>query len=101
MSADNWTQCPKCAANKLAQLETMHRKLREACGNVDADKFLEMREKVSRFEAERPDNNLREDYEIGTYDSGVLDIDYHCNCNACGFGFSFRHSVNVLTGEGA
>lgn len=95
MSADNWAECPKCKAKRVADRKAVLDWLRTQYGKIDPDEF------VSRTaEANKPfkgNPTLREDYEIGITENdkgdAVFSVSFGASCRECGF--EFNHSVEV------
>lgn len=82
MSADRWTQCPKC----VDTIQVAHIKAKEALknmyGTMPADEFVE---KMNKLEQDPGvEQNFREDWEIGVFGNG-LTIRYYGQCRDCGF----------------
>jgi hypothetical protein len=99
MSADNWTQCPRCLVTNKAKADELDKIASEAYGKVSAEKFDKLRDEAKAFrKALYSDDNfrstLREDYEIGMY-SGEFQVSYSCGCRTCGFSFSHSHEEKV------
>lgn len=65
MSADNWTDCPKCKSEAGEAGEA---------GNYQGETF-------------------REDYGIGGAEDGELHIDYSGECSECGLSLTFSRVV--------
>ena len=73
MSADNWAICPVCHKKWVAPTSLY--------GKVSEDEYKKSLEKPPVEE----EPTMREDYEIGTDETGVLVISYRCSCTVCGF----------------
>lgn len=96
MSADNWTQCPRCSLLNATALEVEQRRVAALYGKVSVDEFDRARAALSVLEAAEPQQTLREDYEIGIY-NGAFDVSYRGGCEKCGFEHTFKHNAQVGT----
>ena len=95
MSADNWTQCPRCYVTNRAKAEELERIASESYGKVSAEKFDQLRDDAKSFrKAISGDSNftdtLREDYSIGIEDD-EFSVGYSGYCQTCGFSFDYKH----------
>lgn len=97
MSADNWTQCPKCTKAQRDAAATRDRQLQEAYGKVSAAEYLKMATAPlpTVTSKDMRTDTFREDYEIGVYE-GVFEIDYGGECQKCGFKVVFNHKRSVF-----
>jgi hypothetical protein len=99
MSANNWTQCPKCDIRLRAEADKKDQLVRDAYGKLPEDKFLRMRDEAHNFRKSLTDDvfaaTLREDYEIGIY-SELFEISYSSRCTTCGFAHSFKHTEKLI-----
>lgn len=91
MSADNWTECPRCLVKATKIHVADQDKADKAYGNVPVDEYLAL-----RAIAEKPveiDQTLREDYEFYLDSKGKFLAVYCCECTTggCGYSFNFRH----------
>lgn len=93
MSANNWTQCPKCVAAEKERQTKAVAKSAKSYGKVDPDKFLAMLEDQKPREIE---DTMREDYELGVDSSGDFYVSYRCSCNKCDFEFRYKHECNAM-----
>jgi predicted Zn-ribbon and HTH transcriptional regulator len=94
MSANGWKICPKCKAKIQADKDAELLKLGESYGKVDSQEYLKLANEASK-EPEFTES-LREDYEFYLDEYYVLDIDYVCSCEQCGFKFSFHKKIDIL-----
>lgn len=99
MSANNWTQCPRCYETNKVKAEELDRIASEAYGKVSAEKFDELREQARSFrKAIVTDDtfvsSLREDWDLGIH-KGEFYVHYRASCSTCGFEFSFKHKEKV------
>ncbi len=79
MSADRWTECPACKKEQAEKLEKM-----------TAAEYIALERKGRTPERE----TFREDYEIGLH-KGKFQINYHGECQRCGFKHTFKHEETV------
>jgi hypothetical protein len=84
MSADNWTTCPRCAAERQEEIEKLDQSITESYGKVSVDEFDNQRSKLSMHRALPLDRTWREDYEFYGADEGSLHISYSGGCSVCG-----------------
>ena len=88
MSADNWTDCPRCAKNHEVAYGKRVAALEKAYGVVPVDEYMAMSGVVDRNVATGPPKNtLREDYEVGVRD-GKFICSYRCSCSMCDLAFN-------------
>ena len=93
MSADNWTQCPKCMEKDLERKKNAEKDRDEAYGKVDRIKFLEL-EKI----ANEP---VKHQCCFGEWNEFHLDSDcklffrYYCECSNCGFKGKYENTVKL------
>jgi hypothetical protein len=95
MSADNWTQCPRCYVTNRSKANKLDREASESYGNVSVEKFDELRRHAESFrKSVTTDDNicstLREDYGLGIRD-GEFSVSFYASCKTCGFKFEFNH----------
>lgn len=86
MSADNWGVCPKC--KRLAEQKAV-----SAYGKVSEEEYLAT---LANRDKAAKEQNLREDYEVGTDKDGKFYVSYGCSCDKCGFSFEFNHKQNLI-----
>lgn len=91
MSADNWTQCPRCARQKKAMLDGLDQQLREQYGRIPVEDFDRERAEIDRLRTEAADAAplFREDYEIYGVAEGTLHIRYSGRCFFCALTHEF------------
>lgn len=95
MSADNWTQCPKCFQRHRLDRKEKLAAAKELYGKVPADEYAVALES-SRTIPVNPEPTLQEDYELGTEAEGGFAVRYGGHCEKCGFTFKFNHSEDAL-----
>ncbi len=94
MSADNWTICPQCRREAIAEKERLVEECAKAYGKVTPEEWTAL---TTESHKPLPDlDTLREDYEIGVESSGEFFVSYGCSCLNCEFKYSFRQKENVL-----
>lgn len=100
MSADNWTRCPKCCAEWSKRQDEAIQELSASYGKVSQEEYATLKEKT--INPKRPDETLREDYEVGVGVSlrnslvTLFSVSYGCSCQECGFSFSFNHEQQIF-----
>ena len=89
MSADNWTECPKCLMIEEAKKNALKLKAESEYGKIPRAEYLEL---VRRSEEQlNTEQTLREDYEFWTDQSGEFSANYICHCEVCGLEHTFKH----------
>ena len=94
MSADSWAICPQCSEAAIQAQRERQEKAKAAYGKVPAEEYLTLLELVSPSPI--LEENLREDYEIGTNVYGMFYVSYQCSCSKCGFSYQFSHIEQVI-----
>ncbi len=95
MSADNWTLCPRCIAQRKANIVATRAEADAAYGKVPVEEWLSLNEAAQVAHIEDGKRNFREDYDIGIDNDGQVDINYSGHCNECGFDVQFSHSFTA------
>lgn len=97
MSADNWTDCPKCRAKAFGSLSNREQKHSESYGKIDAKKWVENQRGI---EAEWDELNsgkhfqtFRENYQIGVDCDGTFSVTYRGLCTKCGAEYKFENEI--------
>lgn len=90
MSADNWTYCPKCKAEREDEISKETRRIAASYGSVSIDEFDAARSLLADKMNTAPEQTWREDYEFYGVEDGVLHIVYRGGCKACGFAFKHQ-----------
>jgi hypothetical protein len=88
MSADNWTECPKCSVAPVSRKA----QLAEAYGKVTAEEYERL---LAAPEVQEERVTLREDYYIGIR-AGIFRVSYGASCGACGWRYTFEHRSDDL-----
>jgi len=94
MSADGWAKCPRCMAHAEARRDLRLEALREAYGKVDIAEYQRLQGEAR--ELEEMGDTLREDFVQGVQENGMYGCDYHAQCQACDWEFSFRHEAKAF-----
>ena len=97
MSADNWAECPKCAAKHITEYAELQHGIIDEYGKITPGDYLELVEK-SKQPLIIP-KEMREDYELGTDEDGTFSLDYRCSCRVCGFSRKVTASVYFNLGK--
>jgi hypothetical protein len=95
MSADNWTQCPRCLKRRAVEIENKETQVAAAYGKVPVDQFDRQRAELESLKTDRMDNNFREDYEICGAEDGVVEVTYRGVCGICNLRMEFKHSHEI------
>lgn len=98
MSADNWAVCPKCQADRDAELAAAREVVTRAYGKVPIDEFDRLRRELADDEARNAGQQnsyrtFREDYEIYDTRNGQVKIEYEGRCTDCKTGVSISVAV--------
>lgn len=91
MSADNWTECPRCADEWEKRRANRDAELLAAYGHVPADEYRKRADATDKANSAQMPDELREDYEIGVR-AGEFSVDYRAHCETCGYKFTYTHS---------
>ena len=100
MSADNWTDCPKCKQKAETEFNATLELLAHGYGRMPEDEYLKLHKDILAGVIVKSET-VREDYEIGIYD-GEFCVSYRasCNANGCGFELSFEHNEKIVPVKG-
>lgn len=97
MSASNWKDCPRCADVNRAAEAQRNADIAAAYGTVSEADYRDMVE--SPFRPPRPDNSLREDWDVGMWmrPRPHFEVSYGaaCQTTGCGFTFTFHERQEV------
>lgn len=96
MSADNWTQCPRCIETHNAELKRLSNEIDARYGKVSMEEFDEFRQEVQEFVLRGVDYQFREDYETFLGEDGWVHISYRGFCRTCSLAFKFEHDEKVV-----
>ncbi len=95
MSADNWRRCPKCLKAAEHKRDEVIKELRDAYGIVTAEEYRKL-EKAARVDlVAKTGEHFREDYEIGTDESGQFYVSYSGHCEKCDYGHNFSIKKHI------
>lgn len=102
MSADNWTQCPRCLKELRDKANAAECAASQMYGTAPLEEFDKARavaEEV-RNEAESTEacRTFREDWELGLVDGNEFYVYYQGGCSACTFAHKFRHEERLRVG---
>lgn len=93
MSADNWGTCPKCLHTENLNQMKMIKKVVDAYGKMELNKWLELNNEANQEIVMQ--KTLREDYQIGIDSNGEFKIKYSAHCDKCGFAFKHEHLQQI------
>ena len=99
MSADNYTICPQCHADKQQKQRELEGILNSPYINVPIEEFKAIQDEIKNSNLEPLQDTLKEYYTIGIK-NGKFIVNYGCVCQVCGFEFVFTHRESVITGGG-
>lgn len=99
MSANNWTQCPRCYVTNLTKAKELDKAASEAYGKVPVEQFDELRDKARSFREaivtdDKFSSSLREDWDLGIH-KGKFYVSYGASCSTCGFEFRYKHEETM------
>ena len=94
MSADNWTTCPKCYANKIKEISKKKDELHKLYGKISPDEFIDKKLEFDNFNNYDMDNNFREDYDIGFVNNKYI-IHYKGKCQYCGYKYEYEYDEKI------
>lgn len=103
MSADAWSQCPRCLDAKGKELDALEMEVYQQYGKVSAEEFHKLEKKLSKWETEEDpleEGNFREDYEIYGAGKGVIKVYYSGECQDCGLSVDFEFEKPFYPEEG-
>ncbi len=93
MSADNWTQCPKCNFDREAEADAKDAFAESQYGKVPINEYHNLLTEAAAFRESVPDlieedRTLSEDYDIGIFGS-EFEVNYRATCHKCGYTFKY------------
>ena len=87
MSGRNYTVCPQCRLNSEAARAAAERRcFEEAYGKVEPAEYERLRREAMNID--KPEDTMREDYEMRMTVGGVFRWYYCASCSECGFEFN-------------
>jgi hypothetical protein len=103
MSADNWTDCPRCTKRIFDARETRIKEVRDSYGKVSADVFVaNLAEAEAMPKGQDEDNvTLREDYGLGitpennAVASKLFYVTYSAYCTVCKWVFKYKYEEKI------
>ena len=85
--------CPLCNARREDRLTALMLAVVRA---TNEDEWVTATVHLEAFKYDGwPKKTLREDYELGMGEEGVLKVDYACGCSECGFMFHDEYKVGA------
>ena len=88
MSANNWTDCPKCREASRIAKDLALQLATEAHGKVPVGECEKML--TDTVAMGFVSNSLREDYSLGLSREGKFEVRYRAYCATCGFEYTFH-----------
>jgi len=95
VSADNWTQCPRCLKRRAMEVENKQTQLDASYGKVPLGRFDSMRHELETLKTDKVDETFREDYEIVGADEGTVEVIYRGSCGTCNLRTDFKHHHEI------
>jgi hypothetical protein len=97
MSADRWSECPKCRNQTEIAIREIRQKAAKLYGTAEEQVYKELLSKADEMEVqlENMDCMLREDYELGTSEAGdKFEVRYSASCQAgeCDYEYSYTRT---------
>jgi len=100
MSADRWSVCPNCHKENSAAISKMRNELKDKYDKLDLYHWLIEKKHFEKFKESFGDNEtLRENWEIYFNEVGLLVIHYYCDCDVCGFHYSFKEEKDIMENQ--
>lgn len=96
MSADNWTQCPKCKVRLVKEHERLKDSTSKSYGKIPADEYIKNVKELPRLPLIT--ESLREGWDIGIYGTDFT-VSYKGSCQDCGFEFVFNKKINAIMNQ--
>jgi ribosomal protein S27AE len=93
MSADSWTDCPRCAVRLADRKREAREALEEAYGHVSRREWEALSIETAEIEGEVDGQTFREDYEFYGAETGKVTAVYHGECKTCGLEAFMDYSV--------
>ena len=93
MSADRWSNCPRCFDINLKEIERLEQIIRDyenGSGrptDEEEDAYNKAESRLQQFS-----DTMRQDWDIDLDDDGEFSIDYRASCSVCGFSFKHKHT---------
>jgi hypothetical protein len=96
MSADNWTDCPRCANKDQRRYDKELEALNDMYGKVPKEVFIKAQKAIKppKLPDERP-YTFREDYEVYGAEEGTVNISYSGSCTECNLHLHFKHEHEI------
>ena len=94
MSADSWTECPRCALVHAGKITKATALAEKSYGKVSSEEFFRRSAEARRVTNEVLEETFREDYEIGLVGHDFI-VAYTGRCLACGLEFSYKHTEAI------
>lgn len=92
MSADRYSECPKCKESRTAMLAAEAETLAKAYGKVPHAEWSDMQAEYVKRAKQRVDLfTFRENWEIFN-DGEKVTVDYGGGCDVCGLELDFKYS---------
>lgn len=98
MSADNWTECPRCIARKERRNADLTQQVKDAYGSMPLEEWLNLRDMTLRDIDEKVDQTFREDWEIGVF-NGEFFVQYKGFCGTCDLRYEFTYDQPIKVDE--
>jgi hypothetical protein len=95
MSANRWSVCPKCKRIKEKEKRAKIQKIAESYGKVSASDYQKMLTDLSREKDLRPEQTLREYYQLWIDENGKVHISYYASCDKCKLDYEHRHEEQL------
>lgn len=95
MSAERWSTCPKCKADKERRVSAAREEARAMYGKVPQEEYLEAIDRFPKAESTDLDESMGWYYEVYGADEGEVTFDFSCQCRRCNYTFSVKHTVDM------
>lgn len=95
MSADKWTECPRCYARTEGEYEALQKRVESEYGKLPKDEYFKLVKEAKEAPCGRTDKHLRVYYNISTDQYGNFSVVYSCRCRVCAFEHTFKHEEQL------
>lgn len=101
MSADGYSQCPRCLRRHKEEVDRLTQQLAEAYGKMGHDEYEALAGKLSEAQDSTPMDNMRENWEFYGVATGTLHVDYSAVCRICSLEVNYQDTKVIDSSEDA
>lgn len=99
MSADRWSECPRCKYLYDESVKEKINEIKSLYGKIPEEEYLQKYRDAKISLLKEFDTSMRQDYEFYGAENGVLNIRFSASCNECGFSWSYKHEEKIPFNE--